>query len=151
MDLAVSQQQKEVTLKTFEWLGTDMAKLQPVLASTCSSFPEQGSRTPPQGPTDGAYLLDTPSPFSLPVNHSSHFSFLPLKVICLLDFHFLRVFHVYFIHCCYHLSHAVIFPAKPSVFKRANFCNLSLLMMTLAWVETSNKIDKSHLSDPWLV
>ena len=40
---------------------------------------------------------------------------------------------------------------KPSVFKRANFCNFSLLMMTLAWVETSNKIDKSHLSDPWLV
>ena len=24
-------------------------------------------------------------------------------------------------------------------------------MMTLAWGETSNKIDKSHLSDPWLV
>ena len=24
-------------------------------------------------------------------------------------------------------------------------------MMTLVWVETSNKIDKSYLSDPWLV
>ena len=43
------------------------------------------------------------------------------------------------------------FPAKPRVFKGANFCNFPLLMMTLAWVETSNKIDKSHLSDPWLV
>ena len=36
------------------------------------------------------------------------------------------VFHLYFIHCYYHLSHAVIFPTKPSVFKGARFCNLSL-------------------------
>ena len=48
-------------------------------------------------------------------------------------------------------SHAVIFPTKRRVFKGANFCNFSLLTVTLAWVETSNKFDKSHLSDPWLV
>ena len=55
----------------------------------------------------------------------------------------LHVFHLYFIHYYYHLSHAVIFPAKPSVFKCTNFCNFSLLMMTLVWVITSNELTNS--------
>ena len=49
-------------------------------------------------------------------HHFLIFHFTIKKFICVLDFHFLQVFHVYFIHCYYHLSHAVIFPAKPSVF-----------------------------------
>ena len=116
---------------------------------TTNIFPEQATRTPPQGPTDSAYLLVTPSPLSLPMNHAILHSFsIKFNVYSIFSFCKYLTFIVFITITTFHTLS--FFPPNQVYLNVPVFCN-SLLIMTLIWIKTSNKIDKFHLSDPWLV